>query len=95
MYRIYHVALEGRNKARSALRSPSKSVLTARGIAGGTAGVSVVNDHTGPGVEPAELIAVTCQKYVVSAASVPGLYDALVSAGVIGGGGLLVPNPTA
>ena len=44
------------------------------GADGGVGAAAVLNDQTGPAVEPTALFATTCQKYVVPAASV-GAYD--------------------
>src|SRR5262249_5154155 len=53
---------------------------------------AVVNDQTGPAVDPAAFRATTCQKYVVPDASGAGAYDATVSPEAVDGGGLVVPS---
>src|SRR5512140_2779981 len=50
---------------------------------------AVVNDQTGPVVEPTLLEAITCQKYVVETASDPGRYDPAARPVAACGGGLL------
>src|ERR1700704_5145792 len=49
------------------------------GGGGGGAGVAaVVNDQTGPGVDPLALLAITCQSYVVPGSSGSGAYQEVV-----------------
>ena len=62
---------------------------------GGGAPPTVVNDHTGPDVEPELLRATICQKYVVLFVSAGGVYDAAACPVETVGGGLLVPNATS
>jgi len=61
------------------------------GVAGADRVAAVVNDHTGPVVEPAVFVATICQKYVLLVASV-GKYAALVNPVATCGGGFVVPK---
>lgn len=56
---------------------------------------AVVNDHTGPDVDPELLRATICQKYVVLAVRADGAYDAAACPVDTVGGGLVVPNATS
>jgi hypothetical protein len=60
------------------------------GVAGGAA--TVLNDHTGPVVEPTAFLATILQKYVVELASDDTAYDAAVRPVVTCGGGFDVPK---
>src|SRR5216684_2092429 len=55
---------------------------------------AVVNDQTGPAVDPPLFVATTCQKYVMAKARAGGLYEAAVSPVAATGGGLAVPKFT-
>ena len=72
---------------------------TGFGFAGAPGGCcaapAVVNDHTGPEVDPELLRAVICQKYVVLFVRAGVLYDAAPCPAETVGGGLLVPNATS
>ncbi len=59
---------------------------------GRPAAAAVVNDQTGPVVVPTLLCATICQKYVVFAESVDGVYDAGACPVVTCGGGFAVPE---
>jgi hypothetical protein len=61
----------------------------------GGAPLAVVNDQTGPVVDPEALRATICQKYVVLAVSAGGAYDAAACPLDTVGGGLPVPNATS
>jgi len=73
------------------------ALVAGLGFAGvpGRAGACVVNDQTGPAVDPTALFATICQKYVVLLFSAGVAYDADDWAIDTAGGGLLVPNLTS
>ena len=60
----------------------------------GVMDAAVVNDQTGPTLEPLPLIATICQKYVVLPVRAVGEYDAAACPVDTVGGGLLVPKLT-
>jgi hypothetical protein len=61
---------------------------------GETDGV-VVNDQTGPAVDPLLFFATTCQKYTVPFVSPVAAYEALAWPVDTCGGGFVVPNFTS
>ena len=56
----------------------STTTVSTQDPGGGGGAPSVVNDHTGPLVAPAEFRATTCQKYVLALVKAGGVYDALL-----------------